>query len=363
MSFWRFLVGQASSLPAGWKSAPRIAFVFVLTLLTATGCSRRPIERVVVYCALDREFAEDIFADFSSKTGLEVVPHFDTEANKSVGLYEELLREASQPRCDVHWNNEILATIRLQKRGVLESYCSPVAAAFPEDCHADDHSWHAFAARARVLIVNTDLVPPNKRPTSIFDLTQPEWHGQVAMAKPQFGTTATHAACLFQAWGKDKAEVFFQELRGNGVHIVPGNKQVAVTVGRGQYALGLTDTDDAIAEVEAGRPVAIVYLDREALADSALGTLFIPNTLALVRGAPNPEGGRKLIDYLLSPEVEAKLARARSRQIPLNPAVKAALPREIQTPATVRGLSVDFVKAAAMWDDVQRFLIREFARP
>jgi len=318
---------------------------------------------VVVYCALDREFAEAIFADFTRQTGLQVVPHFDTEANKSVGLYEELIREAAQPRCDVHWNNEILATVRLHKRGVLEPYSSPArfVPTLPS-CQEPAGAWHAFAARARVLIVNTDLVPRADWPVSILDLTMPAWNKRVAIAKPQFGTTATQATCLFQTWGRDRAEKFFRDLRANGVHIVAGNKQVAVGVGRGQFAVGLTDTDDAIAEIAAGHPVAIVYLDRDAPNDSG-GTLFIPNTLALVRGAPNPAGGRRLIDYLLSPEVEAKLARADSKQIPLNPAVKTTLPREIETPATVHAMPVDFDKAADLWDDVQRFLTKEFARP
>lgn len=331
-------------------------------IVLLAGCSTSPADRVIVYCALDREFAVEILGEFGRRSGLQVVPHFDTEANKSVGLYEELIREASQPRCDVHWNNEILATIRLQRRGLLAPYKSPSAAAFPEPYCATDHTWHAFAARARVLLVNTELTPRSEWPTSILDLTKPRWRSQLAMAKPHFGTTATHAACMFAAWGKEKAEEFFRDLRANAVHIVPGNKQVAVGVGRGQFALGLTDTDDAIAEVEAGHPVAIVYLDKDAAAESGLGTLFIPNTLALVRGAPNPAGGRKLIDYLLSPEVEAKLARSASRQIPLSPAVKVELARGIETPGTVRSLAIDFDSAASLWTNVQRFLTVEFAR-
>src|SRR5262249_37570800 len=82
-------------------------------LLMSPGCSSKQA-RVVVYSAQDMEFAELVFNDYQRETGLAVAAHFDTEANKSVVLYEELVREASRPRCDVHWNNEILSTIRLQ---------------------------------------------------------------------------------------------------------------------------------------------------------------------------------------------------------------------------------------------------------
>src|SRR5207253_4816822 len=123
-------------------------------------------------------------------------PRYDTEANKAVGLYEDLIREASRPRCDVHWNNEILATIRLQKQGVLEPYRSAATDAFPPPFRAADDSWHAFAARARIVLVNTDLVPKKDWPTGLKELTHPRWRNRLALAKPQFGTTATEAACL-----------------------------------------------------------------------------------------------------------------------------------------------------------------------
>ena len=110
---------------------------------------------MVLYCAQDREYAEALLADFTAASGLAVAPKFDTEAQKSVGLYEELVREAGRPRCGVFWNNEILNTIRLQRQGLLDRYESPAAAPYPEWTKAKDRTWQAFAARARVLIVNT----------------------------------------------------------------------------------------------------------------------------------------------------------------------------------------------------------------
>lgn len=329
----------------------------LLSLLLLSGCSD-PKARVVLYCAQDREFAEQVFDGFARQTSLRVVPRFDTEANKSVSLYEDLVREAKHPRCDVHWNNEILGTIRLQKQGLLDPYKSPAAAPYPPFAKASDDTWHAFAARARVLIINTKLVADAERPRGLFDLLDARWKGKVAMAKPQFGTTATQAACLFQALGDEPARQFYRGLKQNGVGILPGNKQVAEAVGTGQYAVGMTDTDDAAGEVEAGRPVAIVFPDRD-----SFGTLFIPNTLAVIKGCPNPEGARKLVDYLLSPEVEAKLAETASHQIPLNPQVQAKLPAWLETPTTVKPMDVNFEKAADQWEAVQAFLREEFARP
>jgi iron(III) transport system substrate-binding protein len=322
--------------------------------------------RVVLYCAQDREFADAALAEFKQRSGVTVAPKFDTEADKSVSLYVELVNEAEagRPRCDVFWNNEILSTIRLQRRGLLEPYESPSAQPFPAFTRPGDRTWQAFAERARVLLVNTKLVPEKDWPRSLFDLTGPRFKDGVVMAKPQFGTTATQAACLFEVLGEEEAKRFYRALRDNGLQVVQGNKQVATGVGEGKFAVGMTDTDDAIAEVKDGRPVAIIFPDRDGHPDHPrMGTLFIPNTLALIKGGPHPGHGRKLIDFLLSAEVEKKLAESASHQMPLNPEVRAELPPQIETRRTVKPMAVDWDRAADLWDRVQTFLAQEIAKP
>jgi len=323
--------------------------------------------RVVVYSALDREFAEPILTAYEAKTRTEVLAKYDVESTKTVGLTNLLIAEASRPRCDVFWNNEILNTIRLQRLGLLEPYYSPAAKhlqPFPASARTDDHTWTAFAARARVLLVNTNLVPEAERPTSLFDLTHERFQNRVAMAKPEFGTSATQAACLFEVLGEEQAKKYYRDLRRNGVRIVGGNKDAAVSVGEGKVAVAVTDTDDALAEVKVGHPVVMIFPDRNGHPDHPrMGTLYIPNTVSLVRGAAKPAEGRKLIDFLLSAEVEELLAESESHQIPFNPAARGHLPKEVEAPPAVRAMDVDFGRAADKWDEVQKFLREEFARP
>src|SRR5438874_10986787 len=132
----------------------RLAAVVLLVLICGCGKAK---PRVVLYCAQDREFAEGLLADFTKSAGLNAVPKFDTEADKSVSLYVELVKEKDRPRCDVFWNNEILSTIRLQQQGLLVPYASPSAEGLPAWAKASDGTWHAYAERARVLIVNPKL--------------------------------------------------------------------------------------------------------------------------------------------------------------------------------------------------------------
>lgn len=342
----------------------------VFLTVCGTGCPRSASEpRVVLYCAQDEEFAVPLIDPFRQRSGIALAPKYDTEADKSVSLYQELLAERNRPRCDVFWNNEILSTIRLQKQGLLEPYDSPAAKPYPAEAKAADHTWHAFATRARILIVNTRLVAEKDRPRGLLDLTAERWRGRVAMARPQFGTSATQAACLFQVLGRDRARKYYLDLKANEARIAPGNKQVAEWVGKGrtpqgqEVAIGITDTDDAMTEVREQHEVAIVYPDGDADADSKMGTLFIPNTLAILKGAPNSEGARRLVDYLLGADVEKQLAEGESHQVPLNPEVKAELPPQIRTPQDVRVMRVDFAQAAELWEEVQTFVRQEFAGP
>lgn len=354
----RFIArSHASAVPPARAASPlRSAWLPLALLWFAAGCwSRGSQPQVIVYTALDSEFSEPILAQFGEQSGVRALPKFDTEATKTVGLAQAIMAEADRPRCDVFWNNEILNTLRLKRAGLVDAYASPAAENFPDMFRSADNDWFAFAARARILIVNRDLVPLDETPTSIEDLADPKWRGKTGIAKPLFGTTATHAACLFAHWGDEQAKAFFHRLKANDVRIMSGNKQVAQAVAGGQLAFGLTDTDDAIVEIEKGMPVEIVYPDQ---GDDQMGTLFIPNTLAVIKGCPHPAEARRLVDYLLSPAVESRLAEGASAQIPLNPAVTVK-PR-VETPQTKKPMQVDFEKAADHWDSAAVYIKEEF---
>ncbi len=337
---------------------PVAVLVLLLTvwLVSAPGCGVQDEAELVAYVAHDSEFSEPILDDFESEIGIKVQKKFDTESTKTVGLTNAIISEADRPRCDVFWNNEILNTLRLQREGLLAAYKSPEAENYPQMFRSPDDLWCGFAARARIIIVNTDLVPVEQRPTSIHDLARSEFRGRCGIAKPLFGTTATHAACLFAAWGDDAAKAYFQSLKDNEVHVMAGNKQVAMAVAEGELAFGLTDTDDAMVAIGRGYPVEIIYPDREA---DQLGTLFIPNTVAIMKDCPHPEAAKKLVDYLLRAETEAKLAASDSAQIPLNEQ-NAEVEAQVETPQTVKAMEVDFNAAADRWDDVAAFIRETF---
>lgn len=346
------------------ETVRRIRSCGLLLLVLVCGCWSRSGPEVVVYTALDEEFSAPVLEGFTADSGIAARMKTDIESTKTVGLTEAILAEGDRPRCDVFWNNEILNTIRLERAGLLEPFSPDTSAesthdgaARPETARFDssNRTWYGFAARARVLLVNTERVPEADRPRSVRDLADPRWRGQIGLAKPLFGTTTTHAACLFAAWGDEQAKAFFEQLKDNQCQILSGNKQVALSVGAGRLAFGLTDTDDALAEIEQRRPVAIVYPDQ---GPGGLGTLVIPNTVAVIRGGPHPGAARRLAAYLLSPQVEEKLAAGTSGQIPIRSG--AAAPARLGLPKQFKTMDVDFSAAADRWDATAAWLREHF---
>lgn len=330
-------------------------FMGVVCLASLLGCTGEAARQVVVYTAHDEIFSRPILDRFEEQSGIEVLAVYDTEASKTTGLVNRLLAESDRPRADVFWNNEVAQTIRLKQEGMLQPYESPQREAFPAVFRDPEGYWTGFGARARVLIYNTNLI--NEPPTGIMDLLDPKWRGRVCIARPLFGTTATHGAALFALWGADEAKDFFEALLQNDVAILPGNSTVRDLVARGEYAFGLTDTDDANGAVLDGFPVEWVFPDQ---AEDGLGTLLIPNTVALIDGAPHPDEARQLIDFLLSAETEEALAQSRALQIPLHKDAQA--PQNVPKIDQIRTMDVTFAEIAAAMPESTTFFETSFVQ-
>jgi len=295
---------------------------------------------VTVYVSTDRVFSEPVLREYERRSGVTVNAVYDTEETKSTGLANRLLAEKSRPQADVFWSNEPVRTLVLKSRDILAAYRSPSAEGIPAALIDPDGFWTGFSARIRVIAYNTKLVAAAEAPQSVFDLADPKWQGRVAMADPRFGSTSFHVAALYVAAGDQRMDDFFRRLKANGVRVVDGNSVVRDLVARGDVAVGLTDTDDVNVAIEDGQPIAMVLPDQD-----GLGVPVMPNMVSLVANAPHPDHGRRLIDYLLSADVERQLAQSAAVQIPLHTGVPG--PRNIPAINTFAPMTLDYSKAAA----------------
>jgi len=136
--------------------------------------------------------------------------------------------------------------------------------------------------------------------------------------------------------------------------VVDGNSVVRDLVISGQLIAGLTDTDDSCVAVVKGAPVAIIFPDQD-----GLGTLIIPNTVALISGAPHISDARNFINYLLSREVAESLIESGWSHIPLRPL--PVTPDCVDT-THVKGMDVRLVDVYNQLGRVKKELAEIFIR-
>jgi iron(III) transport system substrate-binding protein len=185
----------------------------------------------------------------------------------------------------VWWGNEELRARQLAARGVFAS-----------------NSLVSLGFRSRRIVINTNKLPIAQAPGSLLELTNPSWKGKVALAYPMFGTTSAHFSALREQWGLLGWEAWCRAMAANKPFVVDGNSTVVKLVSRGEAAVGLTDSDDIIAAQREREPVAALPINAE--------TLLIPNTIAIVAGAPHPAEARALAAYLQSSQVANSLIAA-----------------------------------------------------
>jgi len=327
--------------------------IFPMCLIWFSGCGGG--NSITIYTSVDQDYAEPIIQTFQKQNPeIKVNAVYDSELTKTTGLYERIVHEKRNPQADVFWNSEIIRTVQLKQKNLLQPYESPSAADIDSRFKDPEHYWTGFSARARVMLINTNLVPDSETPSDVPALGNMKYKNKIGMANPQFGTTAGHIAALYTSEGKAVFTLRFNNYINNGVKILPGNATVRDQVSQGQLAYGITDSDDAMAALDEGKPVRMAYLGQ-----NRNGTFLIPNTAALINDAPHPENGKKFLDYLLSADVEKQLAMSRGKQIPLRSSVER--PEGVPDLSSLKIMKVDYEEIAKNLEpclDVVRMYVR-----
>ena len=342
--------------------------------LLARARDDKPGGRVICYTSADSVYAKVLFAEFTKVTGIAVDAVFDTEATKTTGLVQRLLNEkdgAGASRgghADVWWSSEPFGAIKLARAGVLDETSAPRAEAhmkphggWPATLRATDKSWYGFGSRGRVIVYNTKFVEERDAPRRLGQLLHPAFKDRIAIAKPQFGTTRGHFAALLHRNGEQNFELWLTALKANGVRLMDGNASVVSAVARGECRVGLTDTDDVYSGQREGWRVAISWEEfpQQGLkpvepgippaADlPGMGSMLIPNTVALVKGGKNPAAATELVEFLLSPAAQRSLVQTESRNTPVDPEVRKEFAQyDVKNPAELDLVAVaDNVDAA-----------------
>ncbi|MCM8529450.1 MAG: extracellular solute-binding protein [Lentisphaeraceae bacterium] len=287
-----------------------VPVILIAAFSAIMNVSRNSSSALIVYCSHDSVFAEKVLKRFTEQTGIEVIPKYDTEASKSLGLTEKILYEKEKSECDVYWSNEILSMPALKNAEMLLKYKGDGYNRIPDKYKDLEGYWCGFAARLRVIIYNKDLFKGSEE--DIDKIFKNDDLSKVAIALPLYGTTLTHFASLWLDLSSEKLKAFYNDLKERNIQIVQGNGPSRNLVANGTCSIGWTDTDDYFGAVDKKAPVGM-YPCR--LSDKS--TICIPNTVGIIKHTDKLQQAKKLVEFLLSEQNETALANSSSRQIPL----------------------------------------------
>lgn len=315
--------------------------------------------RVVLYTTADEPVVNKVVDAFKqANPGIDVRIVTDTEATRGA-LKQRVLDEKTKPRADVWWSSEVVGTVQLAKAGTLAPWASrseaSVSGGWPKHLRPD-MSWYGFAQRARVIAFNTNQVSKARAPTKLREFLRTDLKGKIGMANPRFGTTRSHMAYLVWMAGDSEFRAWLKGAKENGLQVFPSNSAVVQALGRGDIAVGLTDTDDVWAGQHEKWTIDLNYEPADTPRDTrpgtlkpdsgqipSKGTLVLPNSVARILGSPNATAGGKLADFLLSPEVERILAESESRNVP----IRADLAKQFKDLAVPTPAEADYAAIAA----------------
>src|SRR5256885_3686657 len=140
--------------------------------------------------------------------------------------------------------------------------------------------------------------------------------------------------------------------------MLSSNGEVRRRVSAGEFAIGLTDSDDVNVAIKDDAPIGFVLPDQD-----GIGTLLVPNAVVLIAGCRNPENAKKLIDFLLSPASERWLAESDAAQIPLREGMPLPkLFRDKSGLAEIRLMKVEYRALATRLEQLSRGFLEDWVQ-
>jgi iron(III) transport system substrate-binding protein len=293
--------------------------------------------RLVIYSGRSEPLIQPVIDAFKEDhPNLEIL----LKAGSNSELANALIEEQNNPQADVFITTELFTIQSLAQQDVFQAYLPAGVENLPAGFAGPDQTWTGLTRRARVILYNTDLVEPDELPTSINDLVDPKWEGQIAAAGSTNGSMQAQIAVMRQLLGEEMTEAWLQGLIDNDVTFFGGHTDVRKAVGAGEFKLGLVNHYYYHLQKAEGSPVGVVFPDQ---GDGQIGLITNATSAAIIQGASNPQAARALLDFLVSEEGQ-KLFAELNYEYPLLEGVE--LDPAVQPLDDFRLADVDVAQAA-----------------
>ncbi|MDE0614610.1 MAG: extracellular solute-binding protein [bacterium] len=290
---------------------------------------------VTVYSGRSENLMKPVFDAFACESGTSVRVRWGS----STDLALLIDTEGDRTEADVFISRSPGPVGFLEANDHLTSMDSSVLDLVNDDHRGDNGTWIGFSGRKRVLVHNLDSVPPSELPTSVFDLTEPEWSGRVAIPATN-GSFVDWFTVFRDQYGNDVATEWLSDMVDNDARYYPNNVAIVEAAARGEIDVGLVNhyyNYRLAADAEAaGEQHRAANYD---LSDEDIGSLLIITAATMTKNVEDQEAAQSFIAYLLSPSAQRFFTR-NTFEYPLAGGVE---PNPVLPPLTALSIgSVDF---------------------
>jgi iron(III) transport system substrate-binding protein len=230
-----------------------------------------------------------------------------------------VIAEKNNPRIDVLFGGPVETFAAGIKENIFQPYKSPSFDKLPARFKHADGQWTAIADDPLVFMTNAAFLKSHnlQPPQSWDDLLNPTYKNQLQMADARTsGTAVTRIFSVLEVNKRDeeKSFAYLKKLRQNVQVYTKSGGGGTLPVGLGQAGGGIFFIVDALETKAKGYDVVISF-PKEGIGSAA-------EAIALIKGAKNPDGGKKLIDFATSAAMQSKLSEHKINFVPANPDVK-----------------------------------------
>ncbi len=296
-------------------------------------------QELVIYSGRSEPLILPIIQSFEQKTGKKVT----LKSGSSLELATLLLEEKENTNADVYIGTDAGWLEKLGKNGLFTPIATGNLTQIPAEYRASDSTWTGVSGRARVLIVNTDLVAEADRPTSIYDITDPQWKGKVAMAKISNESVVTHLSGMRILHGDEFLKSFLAGLKKNEVKILNGHTDVRRAVAAGEFSIGFVNHYYGHLQQRESDNIAIVYTDQK---DGQDGSMVNVAGIGIIKYGKNTPAAQEFVEYLLSEKAQKQFAEL-NFEFPLVSGVKSSNTKNM---GEFKQMDIDLYEAADALD-------------
>lgn len=261
----------------------------------ATNSTGDSADSVTIYSGRNEELIQPILDDFSDETEIKVNVKYGDSADLALLIEEE--SAANNTQADVFLSQSPGSLGFLEQDGRLAVLPESTLELVPEAVRDENDRWVGFSGRQRVLVYNSDLIDEADLPTSVFDLTDPEWNDKIGVA-PSNGSFQDFVTAMRSSEGDEVTMEWLEGLAANDAVSYPKNSAIVAAVGRGEVEVGLVNHyyNLRALEEDPNQPSA-----NHQFAAGDPGAVLIVTGAAIIEGTDRPDVAAQLIDYLLGP--------------------------------------------------------------